>query len=177
MAPVEIAAHKPKAGVRRIIKSNPKIDMTPMVDLGFLLIAFFIMTTELSKPTVMNLYVPHEGIPTPVPESHSITLLTSSEDKVFYYYGQDDDAIKHNQVFLTSYDGKKGIRKIIGEKQLQLDRLPGGRKELVVLIKPGKESSYKNVVDILDEMAICGVSRFALIKPGKMDIQYLEKNW
>ena len=78
---------RPKAGVNRIKKANLKIDMTPMVDLGFLLISFFIFTTEISKPAITNLYMPKDGDPTKIPESKSLTILLGNNDHVFYYNG------------------------------------------------------------------------------------------
>lgn len=165
-----------KAGVRRMIKHNLKIDMTPMVDLGFLLITFFVITAELSKPTAMDLYMPKDGPPTPTALSKTITFLTGSGNKLFYYYGDENDAVVKNPVIQTSWDEKKGVGKVILDKQLQLDNTKGGRSELMVIIKPGKESSYKNVVDILDEMTIHGVKRYAIVKPGEKDAQFLEKN-
>jgi biopolymer transport protein ExbD len=72
-------ARKQKAGVHRMVKHNLKIDMTPMVDLGFLLITFFVITAELSKPQAMNLYMPHDGRPTDAAESKSITFLNRSQ--------------------------------------------------------------------------------------------------
>jgi biopolymer transport protein ExbD len=169
-------SQKRKAGVRCMKKHNLKVDMTPMVDLGFLLISFFIITTELSKPSVMNLYMPTEGPPTFTAESKSITFLIGANDKLFYYSGEEKDAGIKNPVIQTTWDEKKGVGKIISEKQLQLDKVKGGRKEMVVIIKPGKESTYKNVVDLLDEMTIHLVTRFAVIKPGIPDVNYLEKN-
>lgn len=165
-----------KAGVRRIAKHSLKVDMTPMVDLGFLLISFFVITTELSRPKAMNLYMPHDGLPAPSPESKTITFLTGGDNKLFYYYGEEKDAGIKNPVFQTSWDENNGIGKIISDKQLQMDNVKGGRNEMVVIIKAGKESSYKNVVDILDEMTIHAVTRYAIVKPGKQDVQYLEKN-
>src|ERR1700752_2607696 len=86
------------AGVKRMKKADLKIDMPPMVDLGFLLISFFIFTTEISKPVVTNLYMPKNGDPTPLPESKSLSILLSDNDHVFYYTGDMNQAIKNNQV-------------------------------------------------------------------------------
>ena len=165
-----------KTGVRRMIKHNLKVDMTPMVDLGFLLISFFVITTELSQPKTMNLIMPTDGRPTPRAESKTITFLTGAGNKLYYYYGEEKDAGIKNPIIQTSWDENKGVGKVIGQKQSQLDEVKGGRNEMVVIIKPGKESTYKNVVDILDEMTIHGVSRYAVVKPGDKDAQYLEKN-
>lgn len=165
-----------KAGVRRMVKNSPKIDMTPMVDLGFLLISFFVITAELSKPTTMNLYMPHGGPPSDAAESKSITFLAGANNKLFYYHGEEKDAGIINPVVQISWDEKTGAGKIIREKQLQLDNTKEGRDEMIVIIKPGKESFYKNVVDILDEMTIHGVKRYAVVKPGDKDVRFLEKN-
>ncbi len=166
-------SQKRKAGVQRLIKHHLKIDMTPMVDLGFLLITFFVITTELAKPTIIDLYLPKDGQPTDAPASKSITFLTGSNDKIFYYYGEEKDAALKNHVIQTSWDEINGVGKIIREKQLQLDHVKGGRNEMVIIIKPGKESTYRNVVDLLDEMSIHGVKKYAVVKVGDKDSQFL----
>jgi biopolymer transport protein ExbD len=177
MTEIQVPATRGRqAGVQRMIKHNPKIDMTPMVDLGFLLISFFVITTELSRPKAMNLMMLHDGQSTPTADSKTITFLTGAGNKLFYYYGEEKDAGIKNSVVQTPWDEKNGVGKIIGNKQLQLDKMKGGRDEMVVIIKPGKESTYKNVVDLLDEMTIHGVTRYAIVKPGKQDIKNLEKN-
>lgn len=170
------ASPRSKAGVRRMIKHNLKIDMTPMVDLGFLLISFFVITTELSRPKAMNLYMPYDGPPTPAAESKTITFLTGADNKLFYYNGEEKDAGIKNPIIQVSWNENSGVGKIIGDKQLQLDNVKGGRNEMVVIIKPGKESTYKNVVDLLDEMTIHGVTRYAVVKPGNKETHYLEMN-
>ncbi len=168
------ASVRKKAGVRYMTKHSLKTDMTPMVDLGFLLITFFVVTAKLTEPTTMNLNMPADGIPTPSYESRSITFLISGNNKLFYYYGTEEDAVKNSLILPISYDAKYGIRKIIGEKQMKLEQSGVNRNELVVLIKPDKESTYKNTVDILDEMTISTVTRYAIVKPGTGDLQFLE---
>jgi len=165
-----------KAGASRMVKNKLKIDMTPMVDLGFLLISFFIFTTQINKPTAMNLNMPIDGPPMPTAKSKTITFLMSGNNKLFYYAGQGEDAIKNNLVSLITYDEKNGMGKIIREKQMQLARLGIDKKELMVLIKPAKESIYKNAVDALDEMTINGVTRYAIVKPDLPDLKWLEKH-
>jgi biopolymer transport protein ExbD len=165
-----------KTGVRKMLKHKLKIDMTPMVDLGFLLISFFVITTELSRPKAMNLIMPHDGPSTPTAETKTITFLTGAGNKLFYYYGEESDAGIKNPVVQISWDERNGVGNIIAKKQLQLDNVKGGRDAMVVIIKPGKESTYKNVVDLLDEMTIHAVTRYAIVKPGDRDVQFLAKN-
>ncbi len=165
---------RPKAGVGRIKKANLTIDMTPMVDLGFLLISFFIFTTEISKPAVTNLYMPRDGKPINIPESKSLTILLGNYDHVFYYSGEMNQAIKNNQVFQTSYNETNGMGNIIRQRQNELNKRKIDKKDLVVLIKPGRSSSYKNVINALDEMLINGVSRYVITDLENEEISLLE---
>jgi biopolymer transport protein ExbD len=161
-----------KAGVRRMQKHSLKTDMTPMVDLGFLLITFFVITAELSKPIVMNLYMPDDGKPMPVANSKGLTFLLGGNNHIFYYSGEETEALKNASIYSTTYTG---IGNVIREKQKMLDsKQPDGRNELVVLIKADKAASYKNVVDALDEMTIHGVTRYALVKPGEAETKYIQ---
>jgi biopolymer transport protein ExbD len=162
-----------QAGVKRMKKANLKIDMTPMVDLGFLLISFFIFTTEISKPATTNLYMPKGVDSTEIAESKSITILLSY-DNVFYYNGEMTTAMKNDRVFQTSYDEMNGIGNIIRQKQNELKKRKIDKRDMIVLIKPGTNSSYKDVLDCLDEMLINGVTRYVIVDPGKEEKDYLE---
>ncbi len=85
-----------------------------------MLIAFFILTTEISKPTAINLYMPHNGDPTNIPDSKSLTILLTNNDQVFYYYGMEAKAIKHKQIYQTSFDEISGLGNIVRQKQIEL---------------------------------------------------------
>jgi biopolymer transport protein ExbD len=156
-----------RRGVMRLVRHNLRVDMTPMVDLGFLLITFFVITTELTKPTVMNLYMPKEdGPPMDLGESNALTVLLDG-NKIYCYNGNWYDAVTTNTIRETNLSGNNGLRKIIGDKQRKLDvffKDNGGRNGLMLLIKPASNASYKNVVDILDEAAISMMKRYAIIK-------------
>jgi biopolymer transport protein ExbD len=169
MLMTEINAEQPlqkRRGVARMKKANLRVDMTPMVDLGFLLIAFFILTTQLSQPAVMDLYMPKDSTDrTKLPESKSLTILVGKNDELYYYSGTEEDALKNNSIKAVSY---ADMRTIIQQKQKQLDN------DLMVLIKPGKSSSYKHIVNILDEMLINGVKRYVLLDPDASERSYLE---
>ena len=168
-----------RAGVRRMAKHSLKIDMTPMVDLGFLLITFFVITTELSKPNMMNLYMPTDGPPTFLGESNALSFLLGKNNTVYYYNGNWDEAKMKGEIFKTTYSGIEGLRKVINEKQHRLDARiktnKEGRDGLVLLIKPGNEASYENVVDLLDEATINMVKKYAVIKLSKEEDEFLKK--
>lgn len=176
MAELNLAVNENRrAGVCHKKLQSPKIDMTPMVDLGFLLITFFIFTAEITKPKAMHLYMPHDGPPTATPESKTMTILLGDNDRLFYYYGQEPTSGNGNLVHPVTYDERTGIGKIIREKQFNLQQAGINKNELMVVIKPGKESSYKNSVDILDEMLINNVTRYAMSKLSPQEEIFLNK--
>ena len=132
---------KPKG---KLIIRSTKVDLTPMVDLGFLLISFFIFTTEISKPAITNLYMPKDGDSTKIPESKSLTILSGNNDYVYYYNGDMNQAIKNNQVFRTSYDEINGIGNVIRQKQNELKK----RKiDWIDMEKAGYDSADEMPVD------------------------------
>ena len=153
---------------RRKPHPSLRIDMTPMVDLGFLLITFFIFTTTMSEKKSMRLYMPADGgTPPAIPESRVLTVLLSSNNKVYAYEGKFEDALKENRILTTTYDVSDGIGNLIREKQkrLQADKKEG-RNGLIFLIKPTKQSTYKNVVDALDEATINNVKKYMVVEPS-----------
>lgn len=166
---------KRSAGFGRRIQQSLKIDMTPMVDLGFLLITFFVITTELSKPTVMDLFMPKDGSPVDLGNSYALTVLLSGDGN-YYYEGEWNKAISENKVLPVT---TTQLRRLINYKQQRLDNIAiykEGRDGLMLLIKPAKSAAYKNVVDMLDEAAINQVKKYAIIKLTNEEKNWIEKN-
>jgi biopolymer transport protein ExbD len=145
--------------------------MTPMVDLGFLLITFFIFTTHLADPTVMKLMMPTDDGPlTPVKCSASLTLLLDKPNRIGWYECQDDTPSK---IRFTSLDASNGLRDVIIQKQLAVQKLMQDAKNLVVIIKPLDGADYRTIVDVLDEMTINGVTRYAIAETEASDLKLL----
>jgi biopolymer transport protein ExbD len=161
-------------------KQAIKIDMTPMVDLGFLLITFFVFTTSISTPTVTDLYMPKDTIENDPPkliDDLALTLILDDNNKIYYYNGDFKDATSSNQIFETNYSTYSGIGKIIRQKQKDIDasgKFSDGRKGLMMMIKPTSKSVYKNVVDALDEAVINDVKKYAIIEPDAAEIDFLK---
>jgi hypothetical protein len=145
-----------------------------MVDLGFLLISFFIFSTEISKPAVINLYMPHNGDSTRVADSKSLTFLLYDNDKVFYYYGNTEGAIHSKQLFQTTYNETLGLGNVIRERQIGLEKKGITRKALVIIIKPTKECCYKDVVNTLDEMLINEVANYSITDIGQDEESFIK---
>lgn len=155
-----------KDGKVRSKKSSTRIDMTPMVDLAFLLLTFFILTTTLSKPQTMEITMPEKPKPDDVrPEVNEkkvLTLVLGDNDKVFWYVGISEPQAKKVDF------SKDGIRKVLMEKNAEI-------REMIVLIKAMDESKYKNFVDILDEMTICNIKRYAVVPIDPADKEIVKE--
>ncbi|MBH2004640.1 MAG: biopolymer transporter ExbD [Sphingobacteriia bacterium] len=162
--------HKKGPGVKKGKKLSTRVDLTPMVDLGFLLITFFIFTTTMSQPTAMKLFLPKDADKpedqNKAKESGVITILLGKDNNVFYFEGQLDNAASN---FKSS--NFKDIRTVLIDKKR---RTP--EKDLVVVLKPSSECTYRNVVDILDEMAINLLKRYALVDISPIEEELVKKS-
>ena len=159
--------HKKGPGVKKSKKLSTRVDLTPMVDLGFLLITFFIFTTTMSQPTAMKLFLPKdtekEEEQNKVKESGALSLLLGDKDVVYYYEGTlvpDGSNFKS-----TNY---KDVRTVIIDKKKSTNP-----EDFVVVIKPGPNATYKNTVDILDEMTINEVKRYAMVDLFPIELQMM----
>jgi biopolymer transport protein ExbD len=172
-------------------KLSTRVDFTPMCDLGFLLITFFMLSTSMNKPQTMELSLPSKDKVTEeeqskIKESTAITIILGKEDKLYYYFGIGTEEAAP-EVIETTY-APDGIRKMLLERNLEVatqirklkDQFANesiSEEELrkrsseakdnkmapVVMIKSSDEATYKNMVDILDEMQICSIGRFAMV--------------
>lgn len=181
---------------KRAKKSSTKIDMTPMVDLAFLLLTFFMLTTTFSKPKTLEINMPADpkDQKIDVKITNALTILLS-DDKVYWYYNE----LKDQQLKETKLS-KDGLRKLLldrnawtiteldkAEKELKAQNLKPDtlnarykrrRSEilkknasLTVLLKADDKADYKNVVDVLDELQITDVGKYAIvdIQPAELE--------
>jgi biopolymer transport protein ExbD len=157
--------HKKGPGVKKAKKLSTRVDLTPMVDLGFLLITFFIFTTTMSQPTAMKLGLPKDTDKpeeqNKLKESAALTVMPSKQNQVYYYEGADPSKIQSSNI--------KAIRDVILDKKRRTDS-----KDFMVIIKPTQDATYKNTVDMLDEMKIDGVGRYALVDITPAEYKYVQ---
>jgi biopolymer transport protein ExbD len=161
--------HKKGPGVKKSKKLSTRVDLTPMVDLGFLLITFFIFTTTMSQPTAMKLFLPKD---TDKPEeqnkvkaSGALTIMLGKNDGIYYYEGE----LAPDASNFKSSNFKDIREEIINKKKAT------NPEDFVVVIKPGPESTYKNTVDMLDEMTINDVKRYAMVDISDVELQLMHK--
>jgi biopolymer transport protein ExbD len=150
-------------------KSDSKVDLTAMVDLAFLLITFFMLTTSLSKPQSMDLGLPDkEDKPEDekdikVDQRRTVTVILGDNNKIKWFHGLLEKPEPNGAPTDATY-GKDGIREVILKRVKSIPEVTGNKdKGMIVIIKPTKKSTYRNLVDILDEMAICKVPTYAIV--------------
>ena len=166
--------HKKGPGVKKGKKLSTRVDLTPMVDLGFLLLTFFVFTTTMSQSTAMNMNEPKDDPDQQmkVKNSGAMTILLGKGNQVYYYYGQLMPETISEDFKSTTF---KGIRELILEKKkaTPID-------DLMYIIKSDDKSTFKNAIDILDEMTISAVppghyAEVPMVEVEKMLIQKTEE--
>ncbi len=174
MAELDTSGGGKKGGKVRSKKASTRVDLTAMVDLAFLLITFFMLTTTLAKPQAMDLAMPDKDekldAKLEVADDRTMTILLGKNDKIEWYMGTID-----NPSSPTPEDfGKNGIRKAILDKIKEVKAATG--KDLMILLKPSDKSNYKNLVDILDEMKITNVQSYAIVDITTPEIGLLQRD-
>ena len=187
---------------KRAKKGNTRIDMTPMVDLAFLLLTFFILTTTMYKPSTLQLTFPvppEDDQPKELDKvNNALTLFLTSKDQILYYR----DAYKPGETQLTRTNFKDVEKMLIELNKPTIERINTYAKQLneqkineaafdslknlaqkqkdalFVIIKPEKDAKFRNMIDIVDEMDISGIGKYAVqdtIKPEEQLLIDAEK--
>jgi biopolymer transport protein ExbD len=180
-------------GKKRAKKQSTRIDMTPMVDLAFLLLTFFVLTSTFSKPKSMELTfpVPPENIQEQPPIKNGITILLTKDDRIFYYEGEfkpkDTDKgpkttlaeLNFSQESLHKYlaDKNKWAQEEIAKldekfknKQLadtthkrMVKEIKANKIAPTILLKTDDKATYKNVIDLIDELNINLIGKYVVV--------------
>jgi biopolymer transport protein ExbD len=156
---------KNNAGIKKPQKKSTRIDLTPMVDLGYLLITFFVFTTTMSMTTALNMNELKDAKPKPVKASGATTILLGKSNTIYYYFGEIE-----NNIIKSNF---KEIRNIIVDKKkaTPIDKL-------MFIIKSDSASTFGNAIKIIDEMQICGIAagHFAEDLPNKKEQLFLKNS-
>jgi biopolymer transport protein ExbD len=193
---------KGKKGGKKSKKMSTRIDFTPMVDLGFLLITFFMLTTTMIKPQTMEIAMPSkekvtEEEQTQVKASRAITIILAKNNKVFYYEGTRENEV-NPKVEVTNFSSS-GIRKYLIQKNMDVmqkvedlkkekiakeipdstferrrNEIMADKKAPIVIIKATDDASYKNLIDVLDEMTITNIGRYAIVDITDYDLELIK---
>ncbi|MFC7524332.1 ExbD/TolR family protein [Parapedobacter sp. GCM10030251] len=157
-------------------KQQPRVDLTAMVDLAFLLITFFMLTTSINKPNAMDVAMPDKNEEDPedrleVADTRTLTLLLGSNNKIEWYHGDYSNPIEGPEI--VDY-GKEGIRPILMKKMEQVRQQTG--KDLIIVLRPSEKSTHRNLVDILDEMNIIKAPIYMIGTISDPEIEVLKRD-
>jgi biopolymer transport protein ExbD len=182
---------------KRAKKGSTRIDMTPMVDLAFLLLTFFILTTTMYKPSTLQLTFPvppEDDQPKELDKvNNALTLFLTKKDQILYY----KDAFKPGETQLSQTNFKDITKMLIEMNKSTLEQINELSKRLndkkiteeaydslknnvqkqkdalFVIIKPDKDAKYRNMIDMVDNMDISGIGKYAVQDTIKADEQAL----
>ena len=193
MAEIQESGNK-KGGKSKQKKMTVRVDFTPMVDMNMLLITFFMLCTSLSKPQTMEISMPSndktitEEQQTKVKASQAITLLLGDDNKLYYYEGEPnykEDGLRamllqRNRVAVNEVNRLKqqklDLKISEDDYRKQLSEIKSGKDTPTVIIKATDKSSYKNLIDALDEMQICNIGKYVITDIAEAD-EFLMKNY
>jgi biopolymer transport protein ExbD len=196
----EEGGKKGKHSKKRAKKSSTRIDMTPMVDLAFLLLTFFMLTTTFSKPKTMEINMPFDDVKKEdqMKVNNAVTFLLSENNSIYWYFGE----FKKGETQLQKSNfSKDGVHKLLldynkwaKEEIENLDRqratrviadttfkrlaskAKGDKRALMALVKTDDKATYGNVIDMLDELNICYVGKYALVDLSPDELELMKAN-
>lgn len=155
-----------------IIKTNgrttaPRIDLTPMVDLGFLLITFFIFTTTLAEPKIMDINMPIDGPSMPLAQHTAMTIFLAKDHKLYYYSGVDAMNKQYDKLIQTDFFVIRNalFQHAVNVRRAYTNGLKGSKVDdfPFVIVKASAESQYADLVNLLDELTITNMGNYALL--------------
>ena len=200
MAQLASNTGREKGKKNKLKKALLRVDFTPMVDMNMLLITFFMFCTTFSKPQILDIVLPTKisgKTGTMTPASRTTTLFLGDNDKIYYFFGEPDYENPNfaNELKTTDYTAN-GLRNMLLEKnadvvaqvrelsekvyhkqitqeefETEKEKIKKSDKDQTVIIKPSNKSAYKNLIDVLDELRICNISKYAVV-----DISAQEEN-
>jgi biopolymer transport protein ExbD len=164
---------KHKGGKVRTKKKATRVDLTAMVDLAFLLITFFILTTTLNKPKAQELIMPdkddtHQQLP--VPETRTMTLLLGANDKLEWFVGAPGKSAPTT----IGYTGNV-LRKTLVDQDAAIKASHGGQP-MIVIVSPSAQSTYKNLVTVMDELNIVDIQSRAIVDITPTEVDLLKRD-
>jgi biopolymer transport protein ExbD len=162
MAGADVAAprghDKKKKKHKKMRRLNIRIDMTPMVDVAFLLLTFFMLTTTMNRPQTMEINMPPSDVNVEVAQSNLMTIRVKEDGTIFWNIGVDDP----QKVEF------KNLRSVMQQQNTQ-------NPKLITLIKVDRKGKYHMMVDIMDELNLANVTRFSISPLLDVDKKILSK--
>ena len=135
-----------------------RIDMTPLVDIAFLLLTFFMFSTSMSRPQTMEINLPPQDVKVEIAESNLLTLRIDKDGSIFWSMGiESPQKLPFDEL-----------------RRFLVDRSAANPK-LVTVVKVAREGTYNMMVNMIDELALANVSRFSLAPMTQQDEALIAK--
>lgn len=190
---------------KRAKKASTKIDMTPMVDLAFLLLTFFVLTSTFNKPKTMEINYPDPHVPVDKDQKvhNAITFIMTKDNGIYYYNGEfyapGNDKGKPATTLIKTDFSKDGLRKLLLDRyapetvkltaletryknkefandsiyKVERNKVKGNVDALTVLVKADDKAIYKNIIDVIDELNICNIGKYAVVDMSKPELDLI----
>jgi hypothetical protein len=176
MAEINIAASGKIPDVRRSKKLSTRVDLTPMVDLGFLLITFFVFTTTMAEPKTLKLIMPKGEVDMPVGESSALTVFPLQNGKIAYYHGSLGNALANSAYGISTFSYSDGIGQIIRDKKVAMEHTRKGfSRDLFLIIKPTDGSNVEQFTNLMDEVLINDLKHYAITDMSEAEKELIIK--
>jgi biopolymer transport protein ExbD len=147
-------SHKKAGGVKKPKRIGFKLDMTPLVDVAFLLLTFFMFATTMSQPQIMEMTMPPDiQTPIDVKASELLTFYVRHDGKLYYTTGQAPDNFKAIDM--------KDVKDFAVQRNMEKEN------KLITILKVDPKAQYAKLVDVLDELNLA---------EGELTTTYREKN-
>ena len=157
MADVESARPRRNTGGHRYRRrTGVRIDMTPMVDVAFLLLVFFMVTTVFRAPQAMEINLPPAEQKVEVAESNLMVLYVTAADSLFWGIG----FAKPQSTSIQE------LPELLSQKNRE-------NPALITLVKLDRKARYRMMVDLLDELNVANVTRFSVAALSDKDKETL----
>lgn len=159
-----------------------RIDMTPFVDIGFLLLTFFMLTTQFRPPEEVVIELPYSHSEFKLPESDVMMITLTSDDRIFL--GLDaqrvkvsvlSDIVKRNWEYYSpdiqsTYGTPEAMVRLAPSVEVTLKDLPDllikariTNPKLRTVVKGDKNANYGLTEDVMDILQKTQITRFNLI--------------
>ncbi len=157
MGMVDTPERRAKKGGRKRKRLGFHLDMTPMVDVAFLLLTFFMLTTTFAKSNTMEINIPPETGEVSIAHQNVMTLRVPGDGFAYWSVGEE---APHR---MPLYDKATGASEAVSKEVRQLlQQQSSANKKLVIVVKISDKAKYRSLVDIIDELNLLKIDRFSL---------------
>ncbi len=141
-------------------RQNVRVDMTPLVDVAFLLLTFFMLTTQFKPPEEVTIELPRSHSDIKLPESDVMTINIAKDGRIFLEF---DSQILRRRLFGAENELKASMPVPKDQLANYLVQARTANPRLRTVIKGDKESEFGVTEDVMDILQKTLITRFSLV--------------